>query len=112
NPCTPRPYMANTLPLAAPSRGIWGCAGRPIDVTYNASSDGPPNITLVTFFTGISITRSTDPSGQWRTTLPWQTRALHRHPSASTVEPSGAPPTDGSTRTWMRRFETAPLAGS
>ena len=34
-----------------------------MDVTYSTSSSGPPNITLVTFLTGISMTRSTLPSG-------------------------------------------------
>lgn len=50
--------MANRLPRNAPSPGKRGRGGLAIEVTKRISGLGPPNTTLVTFLTGISIMRS------------------------------------------------------
>jgi len=69
-PFTPKPWIANSDPRSTPSPGKRGSGGFAIEVAYRMSRLGPPNITLVTFFTGISIVRSTLPSGRYRTIRP------------------------------------------
>ena len=48
--------MAKRLPRSTPSPGKRGRGGLAIEVTNRMSRFGPPNMTLVTFLTGISMT--------------------------------------------------------
>src|SRR4051794_21911206 len=111
-PVTPRPLMANRLPAATGSLGNPGSGGFAMEVTYSVSRFEPPNMTLVTFLTGMSIRRSTVPSGLNRTIFPSYTKAFHTHPSASTVEPSNPPTGDVAVVPNVRRLPTVPAVMS
>jgi hypothetical protein len=101
---------ASSEPAWGSSPSRWGSSPLRAEVTYSTSSAGPPNTGLVGCDTGSCTTRSTTPSGVYRTRRPAPNWALHTHPSASTAIPSGKP--GGSTSTHTRRRTSSPLAVS